>query len=223
MYYYVYKTTNLINGKFYIGAHQTSDLSDGYLGSGTYLNRAIKKYGRENFSKEILSFFENEKQMFEFETHLVEQHLSHSSCYNLASGGLGGSIRQNRKPFTKKHTQESKQAISVKNRGRRLSTEAKEKIKARCWAKTDPENQRVHARKAALISHQNRKDSGYTLQESSREKISQSLKHYFETNGSSCKGKPKNKIECPYCKKQVAINTAKRWHFENCKSMGHVV
>lgn len=45
--YTIYKTTNKIDGKIYIGKHETQDLKDGYLGSGTHLKRAIKKYGEE--------------------------------------------------------------------------------------------------------------------------------------------------------------------------------
>ena len=48
----IYKTTNLINGKIYVG----SDISNipSYLGSGKILKCAIKKYGKDNFQKEIL-------------------------------------------------------------------------------------------------------------------------------------------------------------------------
>jgi hypothetical protein len=48
----IYITTNLINGKQYIGLHSKNNKS--YLGAGTLLLKAIKKYGKENFSKEIL-------------------------------------------------------------------------------------------------------------------------------------------------------------------------
>jgi len=51
--YYIYLTTNLINNKKYIGKH-FGELEDGYLGSGLLLQRAIEKYGKENFSKQIL-------------------------------------------------------------------------------------------------------------------------------------------------------------------------
>jgi hypothetical protein len=46
MNYFIYKTTNLLNGKYYIGMHVTNQIDDGYLGSGKYLNNAIKKYGK---------------------------------------------------------------------------------------------------------------------------------------------------------------------------------
>lgn len=52
--YLVYQTTNLLNGKIYIGQHQTDNLNDGYIGSGVELNLDIEKFGRDNFKREII-------------------------------------------------------------------------------------------------------------------------------------------------------------------------
>jgi hypothetical protein len=90
MYFIIYKTTNNINKKYYIGAHKTNNIHDDYLGSGVALKRAIKKYGRENFTKEILQICDDEKSMFERERELVECSLKDKKCYNMRNGGRGG-------------------------------------------------------------------------------------------------------------------------------------
>ena len=54
----IYKTTNLINGKIYVGRHAAIKIKEKYLGSGVLLRKAIKKYGKENFIREILGEYE---------------------------------------------------------------------------------------------------------------------------------------------------------------------
>ncbi len=87
MYYTIYKITNLLDGKFYVGKHKTKNLDDGYMGSGKLIRRAIEKHGVENFKKEILHVFQTEAEMNDAEARLVV--LSEES-YNLCPGGEGG-------------------------------------------------------------------------------------------------------------------------------------
>ncbi len=88
MKYIIYKTTNLKNGKFYIGRHKTKNLDDGYIGSGRHFLNAVSKYGKENFVREILLHCENEAQMHLAEKILVV--LDSEMSYNIARGGKEG-------------------------------------------------------------------------------------------------------------------------------------
>jgi hypothetical protein len=90
MKYTVYKITNLLNGKIYIGIHKTKNLDDEYMGSGVNIKKAIKKYGRENFKKEYLAIFDNENDMFKMETQIVNEYfVNKDDNYNILIGGLG--------------------------------------------------------------------------------------------------------------------------------------
>lgn len=91
MFYTIYKITNQIDGKFYIGSHKTKDLNDVYMGSGKYLIHTQKKYGIENFKKEILFVFETAEEMYAKEAEIVnEDFLATENTYNLKIGGFGG-------------------------------------------------------------------------------------------------------------------------------------
>lgn len=91
MYYTVYKITNIVNGKIYIGSHKTKDLTDNYMGSGKYLKYAQEKYGMTNFKKEVLFIFDTSVQMYAKEAEIVnEEFLTEENTYNLKKGGSGG-------------------------------------------------------------------------------------------------------------------------------------
>lgn len=93
MYGFIYITTNHINGKRYIGQKSYSQNNwKSYLGSGIYLNRAIKKYGKENFSKEIIEDCETKEILDEREKYWINYYnaVESDDYYNIASGGDGG-------------------------------------------------------------------------------------------------------------------------------------
>ena len=91
MNYLIYKTTNLLNNKYYIGCHQTDNLNDSYLGSGKHLKYAIKKYGKANFKFEIMYSLSSKEEMFELERSIVNEDLVNNPLtYNLKIGGSGG-------------------------------------------------------------------------------------------------------------------------------------
>lgn len=87
-YFTIYKVTNLTNGKYYIGKHITNNPDDSYMGSGRAIQNAIKKYGKENFKKEILRICADEKEMNLIEETLVDY--KDEMSYNMTIGGKGG-------------------------------------------------------------------------------------------------------------------------------------
>ena len=115
MFYTIYKITNKLNGKIYVGKHQTKDLNDGYMGSGKLLRRAIAKYGIEKFKKEILFQFDSETEMNSKEAELVtEEFCLREDTYNLCEGGHGGFGYINRTGLgTKGHDDDTYKKISL--------------------------------------------------------------------------------------------------------------
>ncbi len=130
MFHTVYQITNKINGKIYVGKHSTMDLNDGYMGSGKLIRVAIRKYGVENFTKEILHVFDAEVDMNTKEREIVnEEFLKRDDVYNLKLGGDGGFshinnnpklVEQRAKTFSENYiaSLETRKKISLANKGR---------------------------------------------------------------------------------------------------------
>lgn len=148
MIHYIYKITNLIDSKIYIGKHSTKNIDDNYFGSGVYLKRAIKKHGIDNFKKEILCFCLNEKDLNKQEIYYIKKFESFYNGYNLTKGGEGTLGRKPTKKQKEKQSvtqklnykknpeyrkilsQKAKQRIGEKNPfyGKKLTKEHKEKM-----------------------------------------------------------------------------------------------
>jgi hypothetical protein len=109
-YHIIYKTTCLINNKYYIGMHSTDNLEDGYMGSGKAIKFSIKRYGKENHRVEILEMLENKELLAERERAIVTlSKVNSGKCMNLKVGGIGGFTRKakikkkvKKKPIVKK-------------------------------------------------------------------------------------------------------------------------
>ena len=89
--YLIYQITNLVNGKIYIGKHETHNIEDRYFGSGKYLNQAKEKYGLENFEFKILIDLNSQEEMNLLEKMVVtKEFCDRDDTYNLNVGGDGG-------------------------------------------------------------------------------------------------------------------------------------
>lgn len=121
-YHLIYKVTNTINSKIYIGKHTTNNPYDEYMGSGINIVRAIEKYGVENFTKEILYCFSDEKEAYLKEAEIVNLEFVRSeNTYNIAVGGnmVAGSWSGENAPWYGKHlSQETRSKISKTLKGK---------------------------------------------------------------------------------------------------------
>lgn len=84
----IYKITNNLNGRYYIGRHSTNNVDDGYMGSGLGIKNAIEKYGVENFTKEIIAEAASSSALWDLERDIVnESVVKDPMSYNMAYGG----------------------------------------------------------------------------------------------------------------------------------------
>ena len=156
----IYKTTNKINGKFYIG-FDTKNNPD-YLGSGLRLDLAIKKYGKENFVKEILEICENEKQLSERERFWIKETRAVEIGYNISEGGDGGNLGEevNKKRGEKLKGRipwnKGKKGIYSKETLMKISKRVSESLKGKYIGK----NSRNYGRKRPDLSEINKRKIG---------------------------------------------------------------
>lgn len=87
--YYIYRITNKVNNKTYIGQHKYTNKDDNYMGSGKLLKKAIKKYGIDNFEKEIIvDNIKTREEADKLEIYYIDyERKKGKSEYNITSGG----------------------------------------------------------------------------------------------------------------------------------------
>jgi len=188
-YYIVYQTTNKINGKIYIGTHQSKILYDDYLGSGKHIKSAILKHGAHNFERVNLYVYNNSSEMFAKEAEIVdEQFVLREDTYNIRLGGFGGFDHINSKP---------KAPVSYETRQRMSAAK-----KGKCFG---PNN--------SFYGKKHTKEALEKVGAASRARAKKQYKRVLERGDH-----PNSRIvSCPHCEKQGQLRAMKRWHFDNCK------
>ena len=185
--FYIYRITNLINGKTYIGQHKYKKLDDSYMGSGKILKQAIKKHGVENFKKEILysriQYKETADDMERFA--IAKERAIGKAEYNIANGGQGGNLGEE----VIRRMAASKKGKPSPNKGKHLSEETKRKLsEAKKGKKHKPHTEETKRK----ISEANKgKNKGKRHTNETKNKMSAS--HIGQTSWN--KGKPHTEEE----------------------------
>jgi hypothetical protein len=177
MYYYIYQITNLLNGKIYVGKHKSSKhpSDNRYYGSGKQITAAIKKYGIENFKKEVLYYCSSMGDMADKEAEVVtEDFVKRADTYNMHKGGPGGWD----------HYNGSKEHLETSKRGGRLGAKklnefiAEQKINNTQWwqnwyEKVIENNKEMSIRAKSPMSIAKRKNTFNNIRHQQGEKNSQ--------------------------------------------------
>ena len=178
MYHTIYQTTNNIDGKIYIGKHSSSTLDNNYYGSGTHLRNAIRKYGKQNFTKEILMILTTEESAYLWEGIIVDvSFIRRDDTYNMKCGGRGGMYGHIWSDESKSKSSRAKKGIpkpigfgdriSTINTGKTLSDECKAKLSLLNMGKK--QSAETIYKKSLAITGQTRSDE-------TRKKMSKSTK-----------------------------------------------
>lgn len=193
---YFYKITNILNGKFYYGIHSTDNLNDGYLGSGGSIKKAIKKYGKENFIKEIIADYPTRKEASDHEKMVVTCELIRlKECYNCRTGGeneygfseeILEKLRKSR--LGKKSSESSKKKVSEALKGERNPNFGKTRSKV------------TRERIGDAMRGDKNHNFGKVTPEETKQKISVSLTNRFGgPQGEATKKKLRYNSDCKPC------------------------
>ena len=162
---YVYKITNILNNKIYIGKSNNPEVrfqqhQKNY--NKTAIGYALQKYSVESFLFEILAEYDTEEEAYKDEEFLVDFY----DCivpngYNMTRGGvcsIGGAngrdmSGENNPMYGKRHSEEAKQKMREKAIGRPVAEETKEKLRKAMTGTKRPTNSGLNNKKAKPQSY----------------------------------------------------------------------
>lgn len=228
MLYTIYQTTNLINGKRYIGKHVTENLNDDYIGSGIVLAKSIKKYGRENFKKETLFVFDNEEDMNAKEVEIVnEDVILNDDYYNIALGGRGGSIvlMQGHPLYDSTRQKISEAQLRRRDDMSRITSENHKHKRVGMYGKQQSSYQKQVV--SALMKGVSKSPESVAKQRESAKKTFEDPSYVHPNKGKrydadrlkqmSNISSTRPKKTCPHCNTVMDERNYARYHGDNCK------
>ena len=242
---YIYKITNNLNNKIYIGLKTSSvEESTDYYGSGKLIKRAIDKYGIDNFTKTILERdITDYDYLCERERHYIDIYDSLNNGYNMTAGGEGllnpsDELRKRLSESAKARgwNKNTIEAMAKRNRGRKLSKEHIEatrqgRIKSGGWSPSEKTRRKIsETLKGKPLSEEHKRkiseaNKGRTCSEEHKRKVGAANAIALLGNVVSeetkqkiretLKNKPK--LKCPHCGLKGKGPSMYRFHFDNCK------
>jgi group I intron endonuclease len=190
MNYFIYITTNKVNNKKYVGLCKSNKKNvDTYLGSGKLLNKAIKKYGVDNFYRNIIEYHENLDDAIQAEKTFILENGCHISddWYNIAIS------------FTTQGFKGKKQTEKHKFAMQKLLTNIPRKEKSK--------------KKQSETRKRNIKEGKYSFNNHTEDQLK-----IISNIGKSNFGRKHKKKKCIYCNKKFGPAPYSRFHDKNCKS-----
>lgn len=231
MLHFTYMTAHK-NGKYYVGRHSTTNLADGYYGSGKWV-RSIKD--KSQLERKILGYYDTEDDLHIAEEMLIAEHINNHNCMNFNNRSCGfatGSLNPNTTPEARKRLSER---VSGDNNPmkRGHSQESRLKISAAMKGENNPFYGKTHSNKTREILRL--AQIGTKHSEETRAKYRQNHadgKYNHLNRGDNFRGKThsaetkakqreaQNKlplVKCVHCGLEAKRQLIARWHNDNCK------
>ncbi len=231
MLHFTYMTVHK-NGKYYVGRHSTTNLHDGYYGSGKWV-KSVKD--RSLLDRSVLQYFDNETELKQAEEILIAEHLGKSGCMNFNNSSCGfatGNLNPNTTP-------EARKRLSVRMSGdnnpmkRGHTQESRKKISEAMQGENNPFYGKTHSKETREILRQAQTGREHTEETRSKYRQNHADGKYSHLNrGDNFRGKThteetkakqreaQNKlplVKCIHCGMEAKRQLIARWHNDNCK------